>query len=102
MGSRSLTTTLALAFAGTTLAVFALVGSFLYFALDRQVKTQDDLYIVLAARHTRRPAQELNTLPEVRSHADRLTSQVLRNEAMSIAALEFHRSSGDRIGVSNT
>ncbi len=84
MGSRSLTATLALAFAGTTLAVFALVGSFVYFALDRQVKVQDDLDIVLAARHTRRLAQELDTLPDVRSHAERLTSQVLGNEAMSM------------------
>ena len=59
MAARSLSTTLALAFAGTTLVVFALVGSVLYFALDSQVKQQDDLDIVLAARHTRRLAQEL-------------------------------------------
>jgi two-component system heavy metal sensor histidine kinase CusS len=84
MRARSLTATLALAFAGTTLAVFALVGSFVYFALDRQVKMQDDLDIVLAARHTRRLAQELDALPDVRSHAERLTSQVLGNEAMSM------------------
>jgi two-component system heavy metal sensor histidine kinase CusS len=84
MGPRSLTATLALAFAGTTLAVFALVGSVLYFALDRQVKAQDDLDIVLAARHTRRLAEELDTLADIRSHSDRLTSQVLGNEALSM------------------
>ncbi len=84
MGARSLTATLALAFAGTTLAVFALVGSVLYFALDRQVKAQDDLDIVLAARHTRRLAEELDTVAEIRSHSDRLTSQVLGNEALSM------------------
>jgi two-component system heavy metal sensor histidine kinase CusS len=84
MRTRSLTATLALAFAGTTLAVFALVGSFVYFALDRQVKAQDDLDIVLAARHTRRLAQELDALSDVRSHAERLTGQVLGNEAMSM------------------
>ncbi|TKC87669.1 heavy metal sensor histidine kinase [Trinickia terrae] len=84
MASRSLTTTLALAFAGTTLAVFALVGSVLYFALDRQVKQQDDLDIVLIARHTRRLEQELGSLDDVRHHADRLTSQVLGNAALSM------------------
>lgn len=84
MGARSLTATLALAFAGTTLAVFALVGSVLYFALDRQVKAQDDMDIVLAARHTRRLAEELDTLADIRSHSERLTSQVLGNEALSM------------------
>jgi two-component system heavy metal sensor histidine kinase CusS len=84
MRTRSLTATLALAFAGTTLVVFALVGSFVYFELDRQVKVQDDLDIVLAARHTRRLVQELETLADVRSHAERLTSQVFGNVAMSM------------------
>jgi two-component system heavy metal sensor histidine kinase CusS len=84
MAARSLTTTLALAFAGTTLVVFALVGTVLYFALDRQVKEQDDLDIVLIARHTRRLAEELGTLADVRNHGDRLTSQVLGNLALSM------------------
>ena len=84
MAARSLTTTLALAFAGTTLMVFALVGSVLYFALDREVKQQEDLDIVLIARHTRRLAQEIATLADLRAHEDRLTSQVLGNLAMSM------------------
>ncbi|RDU98194.1 heavy metal sensor histidine kinase [Trinickia dinghuensis] len=84
MASRSLTATLALAFAGTTLAVFALVGSVLYFALDRQVKQSDDLDIVLIARHTRRLAQELASIDDLRRHADRLTSQVLGISALSM------------------
>ena len=54
MRARSLTLTLALIFAAITLVVFALVGSDLYLALSRQIKQQDDLDIVLAARHTRR------------------------------------------------
>jgi two-component system heavy metal sensor histidine kinase CusS len=91
MAARSLTATLALAFAGTTLLVFALVGSVLYFALDRQVKQQDDLDIVLIARHTRRLAQELNTLDELRSHGDRLTSQVLGNLALSMEVRDPQR-----------
>jgi two-component system, OmpR family, heavy metal sensor histidine kinase CusS len=84
MARRSLTTTLALAFAGTTMAVFALVGSVLYFALDKQVTQQDDDQIVLAARHTRRLANELHSADDVRTHAQRLISQVLGDRAMSM------------------
>jgi two-component system heavy metal sensor histidine kinase CusS len=91
MASRSLTTTLALAFAGTTLAVFALVGSVLYFALDRQVKQQDDLDIVLIARHARRLVDELGTLTDLKRHADRLTTQVLGNAALSMQILGADR-----------
>ncbi|WP_420992528.1 heavy metal sensor histidine kinase [Cupriavidus sp. 30B13] len=86
MRGRSLAATLALAFAGTTLAVFALVGSLLYFALDRQIKAQDDLDMVLIARHTRRLAQELQDLPDARAHADRLVVEALGNRALSMQA----------------
>ncbi|MBA9901641.1 heavy metal sensor histidine kinase [Burkholderia cepacia] len=85
---RSIGTTLALAFGATMLAVFALVGTYVYTALERQVSTQDDLDIVLAARHTRRLAGELDSLDAVRTHADRLTSQVLGNAALSIAVVD--------------
>lgn len=85
---RSLGATLALAFGATTLAVFALVGTYVYTGLERQVSTQDDLDIVLAARHTRRLAGELDSLDAVRTHADRLTSQVLGNAALSIAVVD--------------
>ncbi|WP_321945868.1 heavy metal sensor histidine kinase [Paraburkholderia sp. J10-1] len=87
MAVRSLATGLALSFAGTTLAVFALVGSTLYFTLDREVKQQDDLDIVLISRHTRRLAQELHSEHDVREHAERLTSQVLGNPALSMEIL---------------
>ena len=43
MRGRSLAATLALAFGATTLAVFVLVGSFLYLALEKQIKAQDNL-----------------------------------------------------------
>lgn len=84
MRGRSLAATLALAFGVTTLAVFVLVGSFLYLALEKQIKAQDDLDIVLAARHARRLVQELDTAQGIREHGDRLTSLVLGNEAMSM------------------
>ena len=88
MRARSLTATLAFAFAGTTLAVFALVGAFVYFALEHQVTAQDDLDIVLAARHTRRLAEELDTLADVRVYSERLTSQVLGNGALSVEVVD--------------
>ena len=84
MRGRSLAATLALAFGVTTLAVFVVVGSFLYLALEKQIKAQDDLDIVLAARHARRLAQELESAQGIREHGDRLTSIVLGNEAMSM------------------
>ncbi|WP_423760515.1 heavy metal sensor histidine kinase [Burkholderia sp. NLJ2] len=85
---RSLGATLALAFGATTLAVFALVGAYVYTGLQRQVSAQDDLDIVLAARHTRRLAGELDSLDAVRTHADRLTSQVLGNASLSLAVVD--------------
>lgn len=88
MRPRSLAATLALAFAATTLASFALVGTYVYAGLERQVNTQDDLDIVLAARHTRRLAGELESLDAVRAHTERLTSQVLGNEALSMAVVD--------------
>lgn len=99
MAVRSLTATLALSFAGTTLAVFALVGSTLYFTLDREVKQQDDLDIVLISRHTRRLTQELHSERDVREHADRLTSQVLGNPALSMEILD---AGGTRLVEHNT
>ncbi|PRH15754.1 heavy metal sensor histidine kinase [Burkholderia multivorans] len=85
---RSLTATLAIAFGATTLAAFGLVGTYVYKGLERQVSTQDDLDIVLAARHARRLASELESVDAVRAHADRLTSQVLGNEALSMAVVD--------------
>ncbi|MFM0740435.1 heavy metal sensor histidine kinase [Paraburkholderia xenovorans] len=84
MRGRSLAATLAVAFGVTTLAVFVMVGSYLYLALERQIKTQDNLDIVLAARHARRLGQELDAAPGIREHGDRLISTVLGNEAMSM------------------
>jgi two-component system heavy metal sensor histidine kinase CusS len=94
MRSRSLVATLAIAFGVTTLAVFALVGSYLYLALDRQVTKQDNDDIVLAARHVRRLAEELESAKGIREHGDRLVSTVLGNDAMS---MEIFGSDGNRI-----
>jgi len=83
---RSLATTLALAFAGTILAVVGLVGSVLYGVLDRQILAQDDLDMVLIARHTRRLVDELDNLSTIQDHADRLTVGVLGSLALSMEA----------------
>jgi two-component system, OmpR family, heavy metal sensor histidine kinase CusS len=91
MRARSLTTTLALAFAATTLAVFALVGSFVYLALAHQVRVQDDLDIVLATRHTRRLVDELQSYADVERYRERLESQVLGNEALSLKIVDAAR-----------
>ncbi|MFL9962341.1 heavy metal sensor histidine kinase [Paraburkholderia sediminicola] len=88
MRGRSLAATLALAFGVTTLAVFVLVGSFLYLALERQIKAQDNFDIVLAARHARRLMQELESAQGIREHGERLTSIVLGNEAMSMEVFD--------------
>jgi two-component system heavy metal sensor histidine kinase CusS len=88
MVRRSFAVTLALAFGATTLAVFALVGSYVYFELDRQVRMQDDLDVVLAARHLRRLAGELDSVDAVRAHADRLVSVVLGNQALTLTILD--------------
>ena len=88
MRGRSLAATLALAFGVTTLAVFVLVGSFLYLALEKQIKAQDDLDIVLAARHVRRLMQELESAQGIREHGERLTSIVFGNEAMSMEVFD--------------
>ncbi|CAN7684801.1 heavy metal sensor histidine kinase [Caballeronia sp. LjRoot34] len=84
----SLTATLALVFAATTLAVFAMIGTYVYLALAHEVRTQDDLDIVLAARHTRRLIGELAGTGDLRAHKERVESQVLGNEALSVEILD--------------
>jgi two-component system heavy metal sensor histidine kinase CusS len=88
MRGRSITTTLALAFGATTLAVFVLVGNFLYRALEREISSQDDMSIVLAARHARRLAQEIDASKGIREHGDRITSIVLGNPGMSMEVFD--------------
>lgn len=92
MAGRSLAATLALAFGGITLVVFGVVGSMLYYALDRQIKQEDDLDIVLISRHVRRLADELDSVDAVRKHAERLSSQVLGHRQLALRIVD---SAGD-------
>ncbi|MEM5339330.1 heavy metal sensor histidine kinase [Paraburkholderia azotifigens] len=88
MRGRSITTTLALAFGATTLVVFVLVGNFLYRALEQQISAQDDMSIVLSARHARRLAEEIDTTRGIREHGDRITSIVLGNPGLSMEVFD--------------
>lgn len=91
MARRSLSATLALAFAGITLVVFGLVGCVLYYALDRQIKTQDDLDILLISQHARHFAGEVGSAAELRAQAQRLTSKIHGNPAMSMQVVDASR-----------
>jgi two-component system heavy metal sensor histidine kinase CusS len=91
MRGRSLSATLAIAFGAITFVVFALVGSMLYYALERQVMQEDDNDIVLISRHVRRLADELSSVPDLRQHAARLVSQVLGHREMALRILDADR-----------
>lgn len=91
---RSLAATLAVAFGLTSLAVFVLVGSYLYVALEQQVKFQSDTDVVLASRHARRLAEEIDTETNLKSHVTRLTSVVLGSQALALVMFDQH---GDRL-----
>ncbi|HTJ92107.1 MAG TPA: heavy metal sensor histidine kinase [Pararobbsia sp.] len=88
MAPRSLTATLTIAFACTTLIAFLLVGGFVAWALGTELTKRDDLDIVLAARHARRLAAELDTLKGVTEHEERLESIVLGNALMSMRIVD--------------
>lgn len=77
----SLTARLAAWFALITLLVFGVGGGVLYRALAHQIRYQDDMDMVLTARHLRRLASELDTPQGIRLHESRLDSLVLGDQA---------------------
>ncbi|HEY1999757.1 heavy metal sensor histidine kinase [Paraburkholderia sp.] len=77
----SLTVRLAAWFALITVLVFSVGGSVLYRALAQQIRSQDDIGLVLTARHLRRLASELETAQAIRLHESRLDSLVLGDQA---------------------
>ncbi|CAB3802161.1 heavy metal sensor histidine kinase [Pararobbsia alpina] len=101
----SLTTKLAAAFAVITLLVFGVVGTVLYQALSRDIQAQDDMNLVLAARHFHRLASELKAIKGIREHETRLNSLVLGDTASlmqvrdaSDRLLIEHNESGAQVG----
>lgn len=77
----SLSARLCIAFALVTLTVLSVAGSVLYRAMERQVESQDDLDIVLTARHLRKLSTEIESLRGIREHETRLDSLVIGNTA---------------------
>lgn len=61
-----------------------IVGVILFQALSRQTYAQDDLAIVLSARHLRRLAAEIDNFAAVREHQARLVSLVLGDSALAL------------------
>jgi two-component system heavy metal sensor histidine kinase CusS len=80
----SLNARLALLFASIVTFCLAVVGTILFNALSRQIYAQDDLNIVLSARHLRRLAAEMDDLAAVREHQARLVSLVLGDAALAL------------------
>jgi two-component system heavy metal sensor histidine kinase CusS len=80
----SLSARLALIFSLIAILSLSLVGVILFDALEDQVYSQDDLGIVLATRHLRRLAAELDTAAGIREHQERLVSLVLGDPALAM------------------
>jgi two-component system, OmpR family, heavy metal sensor histidine kinase CusS len=80
----SLSARLALIFSLIAILSLSVVGVILFDALSDQVYVQDDMGIVLATRHLRRLAAELNTTADVREHQQRLVSLVLGDPALAM------------------
>jgi two-component system heavy metal sensor histidine kinase CusS len=80
----SLSARLALIFSLISILSLSLVGVILFDALSDRVYEQDDLGIVLATRHLRRLAAELDTAADLREHQERLVSLVLGDPALAM------------------
>jgi len=82
----SLSARLTLTFAAITVVCFAAVGFLLYRAAAQRIYAQDETNLVLTARHLRRLVAELDSVPDVVAHQDRLVIGVLgdTNNALRI------------------
>jgi two-component system heavy metal sensor histidine kinase CusS len=80
----SLSARLALIFSLISILSLSVVGVILFDALSNRVYEQDDLGIVLATRHLRRLAAELDGTSDIREHQERLVSLVLGDPALAM------------------
>jgi len=87
----SLGARLLLAFLAINIFSSLAVGVLLFDALQTRVAAQDDINIVLTARHMRRLATEFATLNDFDTHHERLVSLVLGDPAL---ALQVTQASG--------
>jgi two-component system, OmpR family, heavy metal sensor histidine kinase CusS len=90
----SFTARLTMLFALILIACFIAVGVILFDALTGEIYAQNDLSIVLACRHLRRLATEMQDVSEVREHQARLISLVLGDAAQ---ALEVQTAAGEKL-----
>ena len=84
MRDSSLSARLITAFIAITALCFVVVGFLLYNALALRLVAQDDINIVLAARHARRLVAEVQSDADVIQHHDRLVSVVLGDPALAM------------------
>lgn len=80
----SLTARLTLLFTLILAGCFIAVGVILFDALSDEIYAQNDLGIVLACRHLRRLATEMQDVSDVREHQSRLVSLVLGDAALAL------------------
>jgi two-component system heavy metal sensor histidine kinase CusS len=82
----SLSSRLIATFVAIATACFGLVGILLFQAASQRIYAQDETNLVLSARHLRRLAAELDSVPDLLAHKDRLVVGVLgdANNAMRI------------------
>ena len=90
----SFTARLTMLFALILIACFIAVGVILFDALTDEIYAENDLSIVLACRHLRRLATEMQDVSEVREHQARLISLVLGDAAQ---ALEVQTAAGEKL-----
>ena len=83
----SLTAKLSLLFAGFTLTVAALLGTYAYYQLADDIDAHDNLDLILTARHARRLASEMASVDELTRHADRISSLIYSSDEFSIRIL---------------
>ncbi len=80
----SLNARLALLFVFIVTFCLSIVGVILFNALSRHIYAREDLSIVLAARHLRRLAQEMDDIDAIREHQARLVLLVLGDPALAM------------------
>jgi len=90
MSRLSLTTRLIGAFLAVTVVCFGVIGCLLYHAAQRRIYAQDETNLVLSARHMRRFVGEMQSLPDLSGHKDRLIVGVLGDPHNALRVVDQH------------
>lgn len=86
----SLTTRLTATFVVVALACFSAVGFLLFKVVSHRIYAQDQINLVLNARHLRRLASELASLDQLSTRKDRLIYLVLGDNANALRVTDSH------------